>query len=159
MAARYFTAIIEAGNAGYGIYFPDLPGCVSAGDALEAAARNAEAALSLHLRGMIEAGDEIPSATPPQRLRAASGSREVGRFLVRGEAPSRAVRLNISLDATLIARIDRAAQSRSLTRSGFIGMAARHMLDDIGERRPGQSLPARIRSIGKSRSPADRKRR
>jgi predicted RNase H-like HicB family nuclease len=52
MQQQYFTAIIEAGgNSGYGVYFPDLPGCVSAGDTIEEAARNAEEALSLHLRG------------------------------------------------------------------------------------------------------------
>jgi predicted RNase H-like HicB family nuclease len=67
MPARYFMAIIEAGNAGYGVTFPDLPGCVSAGDTIEAAARNAEEALALHLRGMLEDGELIPPATVPHR--------------------------------------------------------------------------------------------
>lgn len=132
MAARYFTAIIESGNAGYGVYFPDLPGCVSAGATIDEAARNAEEALSLHLRGMIEDGDEIPPATAPEKIRAAGGSVEVARFLVRGEIPSRAVRLNISLDEQLIAKIDRAAEQRSMTRSGFIAQAARRALEETG---------------------------
>jgi predicted RNase H-like HicB family nuclease len=88
MQIRYFMAIVEAGKTGYGVYFPDLPGCVSAGNTVEEAARNAEEALSLHLRGMIEDGEEIPPATLPEKIKAAEGSDEVARFLVRGEAPS-----------------------------------------------------------------------
>jgi predicted RNase H-like HicB family nuclease len=91
MQQRYFTAIIEGGGKrGYGVYFPDLPGCVSAGDTIEEAARNAEEALSLHLRGIVEDGDEIPAATVPERIVAAPGSTEIVRILVHcGETYSR----------------------------------------------------------------------
>jgi predicted RNase H-like HicB family nuclease len=130
MAARYFMAIIEAGNSGFGVVFPDLPGCVSAGDTIEEAARNAEEALGLHLRGMIEDGEEIPSATPPEKIAADPEVREVARLLVRGELPSRAMRLNISLDESLVAKIDRAAERRSMTRSGFIAAATRRALEE-----------------------------
>ena len=128
MQTRYFTAIIAAGKHGYEVSFPDLAGCVGAGDTVEAAARNAEEALGRHLRGLVEDGSAIPPATPPEKIRAATGSLEIARFLVRGEAPSRTVRLNISLDETLVARIDRAARDRSMTRSGFIAAAARRAL-------------------------------
>jgi predicted RNase H-like HicB family nuclease len=130
MAARYFTAIIERGNAGYGVYFPDLPGCVSAGNTIEEAARNAEEALTLHLRGMIEDGEAIPRPTAPEDIKAAEGSTEVARFLVHGELPRRPVRLNVSLDEQLVAEIDRAAEERSMTRSGFLSMAARKALQE-----------------------------
>src|SRR5713226_9255119 len=131
MQSRYFVAIIEAGGkSGYGVYFPDLPGCVSAGKTIEDAARQAEEALSLHLRGIIEDGDELPSATAPEKIRAAPDSVEVARFLVRGEAPSRAGRLNISLDETLVAKIDRVAKARAMTRSGFIGAAALKAIEE-----------------------------
>jgi len=131
MHQRYFTAIIEAGGkSGYGVYFPDLPGCVSAGDTIEEAVRNAEEALSLHLRGIVEDGGDIPAATVPEKISAAPGSAEIARFLVRGEAPSRAVRLNISLDETLVAKIDRAAKTRAMSRSGFIAKAATKALED-----------------------------
>ena len=29
--ARYYPAIIEPASEGYGVYFPDVPGCTSAG--------------------------------------------------------------------------------------------------------------------------------
>jgi predicted RNase H-like HicB family nuclease len=134
MASRnyYFVAIIEGGDEpGYSVFFPDLPGCASAGDTIEEAARNAEEALGVHLRGMIEDGEEIPVATAPERITVDPVVKEVARFLVRGEIPARAVRLNISLDDSLILKIDRAAQARSMTRSGFIARATRKALEEI----------------------------
>lgn len=129
MEPRYFIAIIEAGDApGYSVFFPDLPGCTSAGDIIEEAARNAEEALGLHLRGMIEDGDEIPAPTRPEAIELDPDVHEVARFLVRGEAPSRSVRLNISLDESLVAKIDRAAAASATTRSGFLARAARKAL-------------------------------
>src|SRR5947208_367024 len=132
MRDKYFVAIIEAGaESGYSVFFPDLPGCVSAGGTIEEAARNAEEALGLHLRGMIEDCAEPPPATPPDKIVADPEVREVVRFLVRGDVPSRAVRLNISLDETLVAQIDRAAGARSMSRSGFIAAATRKALEEV----------------------------
>jgi predicted RNase H-like HicB family nuclease len=134
MASRnyYFVAIIEGSDKpGYGVFFPDLPGCTSGGDTIEEAARNAEEALGLHLRGMIEDGEEIPVATAPENIESDPEVKEVARMLVRGEVPARAVRLNISLDDNLILKIDRAAQARSMTRSGFIAQATRKALEEI----------------------------
>ena len=57
MSVVYFPAIVEGGKRkGYSVFFPDLPGCVSAGDTLQAAARNAEEGLEGgHLAFMVEA--------------------------------------------------------------------------------------------------------
>jgi predicted RNase H-like HicB family nuclease len=63
MQTKYFLAIIAPGDTGYGVYFPDLPGCISAGTTVEDAARNVEKALSLRLRRIVEKGEEIPQAT------------------------------------------------------------------------------------------------
>jgi len=51
-----------------GVVFPDLPGCVSQGIPEEEALRMAREALSLHLFGMEEDGDEIPEPTRPTEL-------------------------------------------------------------------------------------------
>ncbi len=48
---RHFLAIVEdarPGNA-VGVWFPDVPGCFSAGDTLDEAIRNAPEALASHL--------------------------------------------------------------------------------------------------------------
>ena len=43
----------------FSVFFPDIPGCFSAGDSLNDALKNANEALSLHLEGL----SETPSAT------------------------------------------------------------------------------------------------
>jgi predicted RNase H-like HicB family nuclease len=128
MRTVYFGAIVEAGNGVYGVYFPDLPGCVSAGNTFQEAARNAEEALALHLGGMIEDGEAIPAATAPEALECVPGSVEVARLLVRAELPGRSVRLNISMDEGLVAAVDLAAKTRSTTRSGLLADAVRQYL-------------------------------
>ncbi|MSO77819.1 MAG: hypothetical protein EXQ87_13075, partial [Alphaproteobacteria bacterium] len=60
----YYPAIVErALSGGYGVFFPDLPGCVSAGANEQEAAEGAEEALALHLAGLIEDGDPLPKPT------------------------------------------------------------------------------------------------
>jgi predicted RNase H-like HicB family nuclease len=49
---------------GIGVVFPDLPGCVSHGKNENDALRMGKEALSLHLWGMEQDGDEIPEPTP-----------------------------------------------------------------------------------------------
>jgi predicted RNase H-like HicB family nuclease len=61
-------------SGGYAVDFPDLPGCVSAGDDLEEALVLAREALSLHLFGMTEDGDSIPTPTDPAAIPAEYGA-------------------------------------------------------------------------------------
>lgn len=60
-----YPAIIERAEDGYSVFFPDLPGCASAGSSFNEAERAAEEALSAHLSLMIEQGEELPA---PSRL-------------------------------------------------------------------------------------------
>lgn len=56
-----YPAVLEPNSSGgYSVYFPDLPGCISAGESEEDARRSAAEALSLHLWSMETDGDEIP---------------------------------------------------------------------------------------------------
>ncbi len=131
METRYFTAIIEGDDRpGFSVYFPDLDGCTSAGDTIEAAARNAEEALSAHLALMVEMKESVPEARAPNEIPADPEVTEVARLLVRGVLPSRAVRLNITLDESLVARIDRAAEAAQMTRSGFLAQAAERAIKE-----------------------------
>lgn len=129
MITRYFPAIIDGSAVtGYGVAFPDLPGCASAGDTIEEAARNAEQALQGHLDVMIEAGEAIPDQRPLDEIPADPDVEEIARILVRVEIPGRSVRINISVDDGLLGAIDRAAASRGMSRSGFLAEAARRVL-------------------------------
>ncbi|MFB6349438.1 type II toxin-antitoxin system HicB family antitoxin [Moraxella sp. ZJ142] len=48
------------GKAVYGVVVPDLLGCVSVGDSYSEACHNIAEAISLHLDGMAQDGDDIP---------------------------------------------------------------------------------------------------
>ncbi len=115
----------------YGVVFPDLPGCTSAGDTLQEAAESAVEALALHVEGMANAGQKLP---PPSSPDAPSPKwldgigRLVATVLVPVEPLSRAVRTNITLDEGLLRRIDRAAAAEGNTRSGFLAQAARERI-------------------------------
>ncbi|HBP6869997.1 TPA: type II toxin-antitoxin system HicB family antitoxin [Legionella pneumophila] len=58
-----YPAILEPTSEGYSVYFPDLPGAVSAGYDSENAINNAEECLSFHLQGMLEDNEIVPEPT------------------------------------------------------------------------------------------------
>lgn len=60
----HYIAIIEDAGPDHavGVWFPDLPGCFSAGDDLDHALRNAPEALELYLEDFITEGKPLPTA-------------------------------------------------------------------------------------------------
>ena len=60
----------EPGDERVGVIFPDLPGCVTSGETAEEALEAAKRALSLHLWGMEDDGDEVPAPSLVETLRA-----------------------------------------------------------------------------------------
>ena len=56
-----FLIIIEQGNHNYGVYIPDLPGCIATGKTVEEVKANMREAIRMHLEGMIEDQEAIPS--------------------------------------------------------------------------------------------------
>lgn len=121
MAVIYYPAVVERGSEGYGVFFPDLPGCVSHGATVQEAARNAEDALAGYLAVSIEHGDKVPAPSELDAIERDPDADEVARILVRAETSSKAIRLNITLDETLVAAIDQVASNRS----AFLADAAR----------------------------------
>ena len=53
----------------YGVSFPDVPGCIAAGDTFEEAAANAAEALATHFAVMKADGDIIPAPRTFEQLR------------------------------------------------------------------------------------------
>lgn len=124
MATVFYPAIIERSTNGFGVFFPDLPGCVSAGKTEQEAAENAEEALAGHLVVAAEYGDELALPSPFDSIARDPDVDEVARILVRAERPGKSVRVNVTLDEGLIAAIDKVAKNRS----GFLADAARAAL-------------------------------
>lgn len=125
---RHYPALIEPAMSGpgFGVLFPDFPGCVSAGATAELALANASEALQFHIEGMTSDGMAIPDPSPltaplPDWLGEADGV----RALVPVEPADKPVRINVTLDASLLARVDHATDARHTSRSAFLADAAR----------------------------------
>lgn len=58
---RTYIALVEKDpDSDYGVWFTDLPGCITAGSTFEEACEMAREVLMLHLEGMAEDDEEIP---------------------------------------------------------------------------------------------------
>lgn len=60
---KYIAVIEKEKDSDYGVFFPDVPGVITAGSTIEEAIDMAHEALELHLETMIEDGDELPEAS------------------------------------------------------------------------------------------------
>ncbi len=133
MTVAYYPAIVERGMDGFGVYFPDLPGCTSAGDTMQEAARNAEAALQGHVELSAEYDDDLPRPSMLDTLAIDADVQVAARLLVRLELPDRAVQVSITLPEDLLAAVDRYAQRMGYTRSALLAQTVRERLQRDGE--------------------------
>jgi predicted RNase H-like HicB family nuclease len=67
--AGYIALVHKDEGTSYGVSFPDLPGCISAGDTFEEAVANAAEALAGHLALMRVDGDDIPAPRSFEELK------------------------------------------------------------------------------------------
>jgi predicted RNase H-like HicB family nuclease len=126
---RYYPAIVERAAGGFGVFFPDLPGCTSAGATLQEAVRNAEAALQAHIDLASEHGEAIPNPSELDAVASEPDVVEAARVLVRADVPGRSVRVNITLPEDLLAAVDRYAARTGHTRSGLLALAVRERME------------------------------
>jgi predicted RNase H-like HicB family nuclease len=59
--ASYIALVHKDEGTSYGVSFPDVPGCIAAGDTFEDAVLNAAEALAAHLALLRAEGDTIPA--------------------------------------------------------------------------------------------------
>ncbi len=132
---RYVAFIHDDPDPGFGVSFPDFPGCVSEGETIDEAYRRGAEALAFHVEGMIEDGERIPE---PRSIEAISADPSLAAWregavigfipLILDKGSPR--RVNISLDYGLLRAIDAEAERRGMTRSAFLSSAARHAIQD-----------------------------
>ncbi len=128
---RYVAFVHKEPKSGFGVSFPDFPGCISVGSTADDALRSAVEALALHVAGMEADGEHVPEPRPLDEVQADPELKEQRKGatfafvpLVRERGAS--VKVNLSLDAGLLEAIDAAARERGLTRSAFLASAARN---------------------------------
>ena len=80
---HYVAIVEEEEGKAVGVWFPDLPGCVSAGDTVEEAMTNAAEALALWIDVANEHGREVPAPRSLVELkRDPEISEEITRYMI-----------------------------------------------------------------------------
>lgn len=122
MKRIFYPAILEKEPKSiFGVTFPDVSGCTSAGNTAEEALVNAHEALAGHIALMVEDGECLPDATPIESVIPDPEISVVAITLVGVTLPGRAKRVNVTLDEALLEEIDSVADNRSR----FLADAAR----------------------------------
>lgn len=124
---RHYIGIIHKDpGSDYGVSFPDLPGCVSAGADLDEARAMGAEALHFHVEGLVEDGQPIPEPSSLEAVMSKPDNRDGVAILVPlADEPVRAVRVNITLPEPDLRQIDQFAEQNGFTRSGFLLKAAK----------------------------------
>lgn len=130
---RFVAFVHKDPDSAYGISFPDVPGCISAGDTLEEVSVMGIEALAGHIRWLEADGDPVPTPrslddimADPALAEDREGAILVAVPLVRDLGST--TRINVSLDLGLLNAIDAEARQRKQTRSAFIASAVRKEL-------------------------------
>ena len=124
-----YPIAIEPGDEhrAYGVVVPDLPGCFSAGDTLDDAIDNAREAIELWLETVIDDGGAVPE---PHTIAEHQANLEYQGWVWAvvpvdlAALSDKVERVNITLPARVLRRIDAAAKAAGESRSGFIAHLA-----------------------------------
>lgn len=97
----YLAVLEPAEDGGYGVYFPDLPGCTSYGKNIKEAQDMAEEAVGLHIYSLELDGDSLP--VPSEKLETEDMSGcivipiNIFPDLIKNEMDNKRVRTNTTL--------------------------------------------------------------
>jgi predicted RNase H-like HicB family nuclease len=124
----YIAYLHKDKGSDFGVSFPDFPGCITAGKTLDEAHRMAAEALSLHIAGLVEDGEEIPAPSTLDALANDPAQEGAVAFLVHVDpvATERTVRINITAREKQLEEIDKLANKAGLTRSAYMVQSALH---------------------------------
>ena len=119
----------------YAVEFPDFPGCHAASDTWEGLPAAIQEAAEAHF---YDDAEPVPAPTPLHEL-AGSSEYAGGAWMLVDIDLSRIdkapVRLNISLPTALSTQIDAYAAAHHMTRSGFLALAARKLMQEGDNKR------------------------
>lgn len=96
-----YLAVLEPSSDGYGVYFPDLPGCISFGENVLDAQKNAQEALELHIYGMEKDRDPLPAPsvqlTPEDTEGCIVTAVTIFPDIVKNDMENRRVKTNVTI--------------------------------------------------------------
>jgi predicted RNase H-like HicB family nuclease len=137
--ANYIAVVHKDPKSDFGVSFLDFPGCITAGTSIDEAKDMAYDALSLHVKGLLEDGEDIPSPSKLEDIMESPQYSDSAAILVVSisEARPRSVRVNITVQEDMLRKIDTIAKQRGMSRSSFLVNAA---LNAISSSQDSQSL-------------------
>lgn len=106
---KVYPAIFHLEDGSYWVNFPDLDGCYSDGETLEAALENAQEALALHLSALLDADQELPASTELANIEVTDGvssyvSADPNKFRRRNKAVKKTLTIPEWLNEEALAR-------------------------------------------------------
>ena len=115
-----YPARLFAKDNGFVVVFADFVDLRATGKNAHEAVRNASMALTRHLESFVAKGQAVP---PPSlfdaELRRPKGD-SLAQLLIPADYVGRVVRLNISMDESVLTMSDRQSTQLGMTRSGYI---------------------------------------
>ena len=122
---QYIALLHKTERKGYGVSFPDFPGCVTVGRTVEDALREGAEVLAFQVDGMREDGIKIPKPRTLEAIREAKQDWVEMEDAIVATVPllppqGRALRVRVTMDERLLARIDAVTKNRS----AFLARAA-----------------------------------
>ena len=133
-----YPVLIEEGSetTAFGVVFPDLPGCFSAGDTLDEALDAAKEAAAAWVDASLDAGTAVPSPSTLDEARRQPGYEGWTLGVVELD-PSlfddSIERVNITLPMRVLRRLDDLAASRHKSRGAFIAELTMRVPDSQSE--------------------------
>jgi predicted RNase H-like HicB family nuclease len=124
--ANYIAIVHKETKSDFGVSFPDFPGCITAGKNIDEAKDMAQEALTLHIQGMLEDGEQLPGPSRLEEIMSDPDYANAIAYLVVSvpDAKPRTVRVNVTVPEMTLKQIDAAAKKRGMSRSSFLGHAA-----------------------------------
>ena len=121
-----FPAIFTREETGYSVRFPQLDGCYTQGDTFEEAQHMASEAMSLHLYGMEQDGEEIPAPDMSVGTEANEMIVPITAWMTpfRDEMENRAIKKTLTIPAWL----NDAAEKRHVNYSQILQSALKDYL-------------------------------
>jgi predicted RNase H-like HicB family nuclease len=128
--ANYIAVVHKDPKSDFGVSFPDFPGCITAGSSIDEAKDMAHDALSLHIKGMMEDDENIPTPSKLEDIMDDPDYADAAAILIVSvsEAKPRSIRVNITVPEDMLRKIDTIARKRGMSRSSFLVHAAQNAI-------------------------------
>ena len=123
---KYPIVIHKDSGSDYGVTFPDLPGCFSAGSTIEEAINMAQEAAECHIEGILIDSEPIPTPSDIEAHKSNPDYKDGIWAIVDVDISKlslKSKRINITMPERLLKTVDQYAKKYGSSRSGLLTQA------------------------------------